>query len=49
MAALRQAQVPVRQRAPAWPLLVPALARGRQAMQTILEKEILTVFFREII
>ena len=35
MAALRQAQVPVRQRDPAWPLLVPALARGRPAMPTI--------------
>src|SRR6266851_8232982 len=35
MATLRQAQVPVRPRAPAWPLLVPALARGRPAMPTI--------------
>jgi len=31
MAALRQAQVPVRPRGPAWPLLVFALARGRPA------------------
>ena len=35
MAALRQAPVPLCQRAPAWPLLVPALARGWQATQTI--------------
>jgi len=28
-------QVPVRPRDPAWPLLVPALARGRPAMPTI--------------